>query len=255
MRFNLISKAILFCSVFTHVPSYALVGNGGIDLGGGISSPIRSNVRVTNPRLNVNNRVRVNTKSPSKVSVGPTRVTYNSHNYHRPYGHRHYRYYYYSHDPYYYHSGYHHHHYSHGYYYYMRDEHPNYFYVHWYFYPTKRPNGYVEVNGYPYYSFNGYLHRYSAIERCNYQLVNGYNHKVKETYWDYTCQEGYNLCAVKRDRLNRRARSFKYFCAETFREQESQYVEEQNRTRTHNIDFSRDCDDYDPKTNTCYDVK
>ncbi len=100
----------------------------------------------------------------------------------------------------------------------------NYFYGSWFMLPTRVVpnvnigfNGLVTYNQYPYFAFNGYLHRYSTVDTCNYQLVNKLGHSVVRNFAG-VCSNGYNSCAAVRDGLNYRARSFQFFCAETYRQ-------------------------------------
>jgi hypothetical protein len=96
---------------------------------------------------------------------------------------------------------------------------PNYVYAHWIFYPaTGYNNGYYVLDNYPYYVFNGYRYRYSSYDYCNYQLVDKYNHHVVQTYWNQSCNRGYDMCSFERDRLNAQMGDFRYFCSETFRD-------------------------------------
>jgi hypothetical protein len=96
---------------------------------------------------------------------------------------------------------------------------PNYVYAHWIFYPAMGyNNGYYVLDNYPYYVFNGYRYRYSSYDYCNYQLVDKYNHHVVQTYWNQSCNRGYDMCSFERDRLNAQMGDFRYFCSETFRD-------------------------------------
>lgn len=107
-----------------------------------------------------------------------------------------------------------------GYYSFMRRNHRNHIYLNWILSPSSRYNGYYYStnNSYPYFVHNGYRHRYSNLETCNYQLVDKYNHRVERTYYGQTCSRGYNACAYDRDINNDREYSNRYFCAETFRD-------------------------------------
>ncbi|WP_127716648.1 hypothetical protein [Halobacteriovorax sp. HLS] len=75
-------------------------------------------------------------------------------------------------------------------------------------------NGYYWWDDYPWYSYNGYRHRYSRIDYCNYELVDGYNNTVERRFYNYTCNTGYDLCADLRDNLNSYEYGYRYFCSE-----------------------------------------
>ena len=99
----------------------------------------------------------------------------------------------------------------------------NYFYGSWFMLPARVANvfygfnGFVTYNQYPYFAFNGYLHRYSAVDTCNYQLINTLGQVAVRNYVGL-CNVSYNQCAAVRDGFNYRARSFQFVCAETFRQ-------------------------------------
>ena len=149
----------------------------------------------------------------------PNRNNYGTRNYHSPYGYRTRAYSPYRHMPVartFVHSR----RYStpYNYFRYVRDYYRDYVYLNWIFYPSMRSNGYYQVDGYPYYVFNGYRNRYSEYDSCNYQLVDQNNHQVIRTYWNQSCYNGYNSCAYERDMMNEREWDNRYFCAETFRD-------------------------------------
>lgn len=75
-------------------------------------------------------------------------------------------------------------------------------------------NGYYYSNGYPYFVFNGYQHRYSDVDLCNYELVDSYTNSVERSFHNLTCDQGYDLCADLRDDYNDRNRDYRYFCSE-----------------------------------------
>ena len=104
--------------------------------------------------------------------------------------------------------------------------------MNWIFYPASGySNGYYTLDNYPYYVYNGYRFRYSTVDYCNYQLVDSYDQRVQTTYWNQTCNSGYDSCSYERDRLNSQMGEYRYFCSETFRDQ--------------NYDFSTPTYDYD----------
>lgn len=145
---------------------------------------------------------------------------YNTSNYHRPYGYTPVRYVTYYHSPYmnpyssnvrYYRTF--------DWYSYVYRSYPNYIYANWIFWPTfGYNNGYYVLDNYPYYVYNGYRFRYSSFDYCNYQLVDQYSHQVVQTFWNQTCNQGFDICAYERDRLNSQMGEHRYFCAETFRD-------------------------------------
>jgi hypothetical protein len=108
---------------------------------------------------------------------------------------------------------------------YVLSSYPNYLYANWIFYPapTGYNNGYYVINNYPYYVYNGYQYRYSSQDYCNYQLVDSYDHRVQQTYWNQICNSGYDTCSVERDRLNSQMGEYRYFCSETYRDQGYDY--------------------------------
>ncbi len=75
-------------------------------------------------------------------------------------------------------------------------------------------DGYYWNNNYPWYNYNGYSHRYSHVDMCNYELVDGWNNTVERTYYNNTCSTGYDLCASQRDQMNSWSSDYRYFCSE-----------------------------------------
>jgi len=75
-------------------------------------------------------------------------------------------------------------------------------------------NGYTTIDGYPYYVYNGYRHRYSHYDTCDYELVDGYNNSVERTFFGYTCAQSYDYCAQLRDDLNYGRGNYRFFCSE-----------------------------------------
>ena len=71
-------------------------------------------------------------------------------------------------------------------------------------------------NGYPYYVYNGYMHRYSDVDRCDFELVDGWSNEVVQTYNDYSCNYGYDVCADDRSYYNDIENEYRYFCSERF---------------------------------------
>jgi|GEM_PF-3770432 len=211
----------LFFLTLSLVPSLSwgvigLGGSGGLGgFGGGLSIQ-PPQVRVQPPRTDVRVRApRPETSINMNVSY---RQHYGTRYYHHPYSYYYVDYYSYHHVVYYEPTR----HYMRfstprDFYTYVYENSPNDLYVHWVFSPSKKENGYSIVNDYPYYSFNGYKHRYSSTDRCNYQLVDSHKHEVIKSSWNERCNRAYDKCAAERDDLNAREGEFKYFCAETFR--------------------------------------
>ncbi|OIQ16189.1 MAG: hypothetical protein BM556_16145 [Bacteriovorax sp. MedPE-SWde] len=77
-------------------------------------------------------------------------------------------------------------------------------------------NGYRYYNDYPFFVYNGYRHRYSHVDTCNYELVDSYTGQIERRFHTYTCSTGYDLCANKRDDLNEYEWDNRYFCAEKY---------------------------------------
>lgn len=75
-------------------------------------------------------------------------------------------------------------------------------------------DGYWEMDDYPYYVDNGYRYRYTPVETCRYELVDGLNYSVVKTYPNQACNVAYDKCAVERDTKNASFGSKRYFCAE-----------------------------------------
>jgi hypothetical protein len=119
-------------------------------------------------------------------------------------------------------------------------------YLNWILNPSVRSNGYVLYNNYPYFVHNGYRHRYSWNDTCNYQLFDKYTHQVVRSYWNNICAVGYNQCALDRDSRNERAWENRYECAETFRNNGYDFSRP-------TYDYHNDCYDYDYDSGLCYD--
>jgi hypothetical protein len=77
-------------------------------------------------------------------------------------------------------------------------------------------NGYRYHNDYPYYVNNGYMHRYSTVDTCDYELVDGTSNQVVQTFHGITCNQGYDRCAQYRDEWNQQVGDYQYFCSEKF---------------------------------------
>jgi hypothetical protein len=99
----------------------------------------------------------------------------------------------------------------------VRARYRSYLYLNWIYWNSSRINGYHVIDGYPYYVFNGYRHRYSHIDTCNYQLIDKYSHRVVRSYWGQICSISYDQCAIERSRKNRWEGNYRYSCVETFR--------------------------------------
>jgi hypothetical protein len=75
-------------------------------------------------------------------------------------------------------------------------------------------DGYWAIDNYPYYVHRGFRYRYSPIELCQYELVDGDTYQAVKTYHQKECNIGFNECALERDRLNSEIGMERYFCAE-----------------------------------------
>jgi len=85
----------------------------------------------------------------------------------------------------------------------------------WIRYRVTYPTGYYWDN-YPYYVYNGYMHRYSNVDRCDYELVDGHTNTTVSTFHNYYCSTGYDVCSQMRDQYNSSSSSYRYFCSERF---------------------------------------
>ena len=127
-------------------------------------------------------------------------------------------------------------------------------------------NGYIMYSNYPYYAYNGYRHRYSNYDLCNYELVDGHNNRTVRTYPSFTCSRGYDQCSVERDRLNYSTSNYRYFCSERF-QRDSSYNYNHNYASgfyddleyndnvwyDYNFDNDSNYNDYmDPNSDTAY---
>jgi hypothetical protein len=178
--------------------------------------------QTTTTRPHVVTRPQVSRRVITNYRPAPT--YYGTYDYHRPYGYTSVRYSPYRHSVYnprihstrYYRSM--------DWYNYVAQVNRDYIYANWIFYPASGySNGYYHLENYPYYVYNGYRYRYSSMDYCNYQLVDQYNHQVLQTYWNQTCNSGYDLCSMERDRMNAGTGQFRYFCSETIRENNFDY--------------------------------
>ena len=79
---------------------------------------------------------------------------------------------------------------------------------------TSYSNGYYDIDGYPYYVDSGYRYRYSPVETCKYELVDGATNMAVEQYPENVCNYAYDTCAQRRDELNSNIGLDQYFCAE-----------------------------------------
>lgn len=129
----------------------------------------------------------------------------------------------------------------------------SFIYINWVLYPSHLQNGYRSVNHYPFFIHNGYRHRYSAQDTCNYQLIDKNTHEVVNTYWNQYCNTGYNQCAQKRDSFNQSLWENRYLCAETikgrnFNFKMPTYVYEDQRSGQFET-----CFNYDRESGQCFD--
>jgi hypothetical protein len=78
------------------------------------------------------------------------------------------------------------------------------------------PNGFAVYDGYPYYVWNGYLHRYSSSDEGSFDVVDSFTDTVYATFYGESIREAYDRAAEMRDILNYREKADRYFCAERF---------------------------------------
>ena len=77
-------------------------------------------------------------------------------------------------------------------------------------------DGYTYYQGINYYCSNGYLHRYSSYDNCNYFLVDLRTNRIVENFGQYSCNTGYDLCADLRNNMNFQVGENRYFCSEQY---------------------------------------
>ena len=92
-----------------------------------------------------------------------------------------------------------------------------YIYLNWVRYNYNCYNGYTYYRGVSWYCHDGYLHRYGSYDQCVYHLVNLSTNAVEQTFAEYSCNTGYDLCADQRNIMNQDAGSELYFCSERVR--------------------------------------
>lgn len=76
-------------------------------------------------------------------------------------------------------------------------------------------DGYWDFDNYPYYVDNGYRYRYSRVDQCQYDLVDGNDYTVFGRTDLVACKTAYDRCAIARDTLNQGVGMERYFCAES----------------------------------------
>ena len=90
-------------------------------------------------------------------------------------------------------------------------------------YPYQYQDGYIWHSGYPYFAYNGYIHRYSNRDICNFELVDSQSRQTVESYQGQICNIGYDTCAQQRDEMNSQENSYKYFCSERYSNRQGDY--------------------------------
>ncbi len=114
--------------------------------------------------------------------------------------------------------------------------------IHIYFYWILEPvyfyvyDGYQELDNYPYYVYHGYRHRYSPVEMCQYELVDGEHNTVARTYGVKECNLAYDQCAMERDDLNDEYDADRFFCAERVEDEFAQSDDSQFSGLPMNLD-------------------
>ncbi len=81
-------------------------------------------------------------------------------------------------------------------------------------------NGYYWWNNYPWFVYNGFQHRYSDQDVCNYELVDGRSNQTLDTFYGQYCNVGYDRCSQARDNANYQVGEYRYFCSERVEEGE-----------------------------------
>ncbi len=74
--------------------------------------------------------------------------------------------------------------------------------------------GYIVIDSYPWWIYNGYRYRYNPVEMCQYELVDSSSNTVVHTYGEMSCNAGYDVCANDRDNANDLESFERFFCAE-----------------------------------------
>jgi hypothetical protein len=105
-----------------------------------------------------------------------------------------------------------------------------YVYQDWLFEPAPfhYSYGYNCIGGYPYYVHNGYKHRYSSVDMCNYELLDLEATNPVKTFYNIACNIAFDQCAAKRDQLNDKEDMQKYVCVEKVG---SDYANKENKDR------------------------
>ena len=67
--------------------------------------------------------------------------------------------------------------------------------------PYGYADGWCYYDNYDFYVYQGYRHRYSQSDICNYELIDTRTNTVVEAFHNLQCKEGYDACAKKRDEL------------------------------------------------------
>jgi hypothetical protein len=96
----------------------------------------------------------------------------------------------------------------------------NIYWNHWLRWRVNYANGYYWSNDYPWFVYNGFQHRYSDQDVCNYELVDGRANQTMDTFYGQYCNVGYDRCAQARDNANYQAGEYRYFCSEKVEEGE-----------------------------------
>ena len=86
----------------------------------------------------------------------------------------------------------------------------------WIRYYFLHDNGFFFYDGYPYFVYNNYFHRYSDVDTGAYELVDSITDKVYAVFYGANLKQSYDRCADLRDRLNNEEGFYRYFCAERF---------------------------------------
>ncbi len=79
----------------------------------------------------------------------------------------------------------------------------SFIYVHWVLEPAhyRYNEGHCYYDDYDWYVYQGYRHRYSDEDKCDYQLIDTRTNTVVQSFSNGSCKQSYDDCATQRDIL------------------------------------------------------
>jgi len=86
----------------------------------------------------------------------------------------------------------------------------------WIRYYFVHDDGFFFYDGYPYFVYHNYLHRYSIFDPGFYDLVDSETDEIYATFYGKSSKQSYDRAAAVRDLLNNEEGYYRYFCAERF---------------------------------------